>query len=1114
MKIARLAATLILLLCGTPLLQALTVSGSGIQNGYSGVGLKGTACFGATCITLTGGSFSGTTVSAGTYTFTAKDPSGNTVLTILNVVVPAGGLVVSPSAYQIAATTPNAPNASGIGAPYWACASGAQYTRTNPENPLFALWTCGSSGQSSRWYASSSDPSVQTEAGNRPASVNFVNAQVIAASPIQAVQGNGTPAAPSGGAVNIQGTGVTVSGNTITLPTSSGSVNSSTVGTAALYSAGTAVTGVDPLLGRYGNGTLGNPSPPLDATPRIPVSTNLLPVTGNSAVVMAGNSIPAGVGATQCSTGTNTALSGAGTCFFDQLANLMAIPTHKNNISVGGDFTCDTIGHALNDAFGLPSVLSHSPYLFMNMLNEADVKDRGAYEADSRGCMNALIALWSSDTSTRVRGNDVTPATNWSLDTTYTNWSGLQTSTNAAVQTIPFTLPTGGFLVYLNILFPVFDLPGTTTQPGHISVSLDGGTAIFISNGSPVPVLTQNGATTAVMSYRYPATLSPGAHTLTVTSLLSGSQNYAGITGITWTSMPSAITTCSVIASVPTFVASNTALPVVGQRLIGRDFTQCTFANQQILTVASVNVGAKSFTTNLPAGGPPTLSSQTENSGAVLAWAEPAMWMSGSSRNLRAPAENDRAVNTYDNLTKDVVREWRGDGAWAQVNYWNTQTAWLNNESDMSPGNGSHHPTATLGESELLSSLLAPTYEPEVAPPARKTLVRTTRLITSATVGGCTISPTDDIVVVFDASPITCILPDEMSSIISAQNNQAIEVKIINTGSGVVTVNQDNGDNWSDTGIQLATSQFVSVASTNPTSTAPGRWYTTGKTVPIPNSCTIQPGLTFTLPNTSTSFCLDASNGSQASPVSLTWGTTTGLTVGATWTIFNPPVTATADVTFTNFTVSVYDHIKPGCSITYVAITTAAVKNFGQACDSMNIDTVPTTVIAGTAYTMLPSDSRLTSTNSSTTTITLNNAWSPGYKIKFKNKGTAFWQFTGASSGTTTTKIVLPGEWGEITSDTSGVWDVNSYGPTTSPASGSIGGSTLAAGACNTGTITMAGVAAGMGLTQPTPSVDIGAGFSLAARVSATGTITIQECNITLGVLTPVAATFTEGVTP
>lgn len=891
-------------------------------------------------------------------------------------------------------------------------------------------------------------------------------------------------------------------------------ISTSTPGLPCVYTSTTGCGGIDPLLGRIGNGNVGSSVPPLSATPRIPVITNPLPLTGNSGLVGAGNSVMFGTGSTQCSTGSNTALSGTGTCFLDQLANLMSLSAHKNNIAVGGDQVCDTINHALNDSFGLPSAIDHTPRLFLNLLNDADVKDRGAYETDARGCLNALIALWTSDASTRMRGNDVTPATNWSLDTTYSNWSGLQTSTNTAVQTVTFTVPTGGFLVYLNILFPVLDLPGTTTQPGHFSVSLDGGSAIFISNGSPIPVLTQNGATRSVMSYRYPSTLSPGSHTVTFTSLLTGSQNYAGVMGITWTPMPTAITTCSVTSSVPTFVASNNALPQVGQRLIGRDFTQCPFANQQILTVLSVNGGASSFTTTLPPGGPTSLSSQTENSGAVLAWAEPAAWITGSHRNLRAPVENDRAVNTYDNIAKDAVREWRGDGAWGQVNYVNTQTAWLNNESDMSPGNNSHHPTATLGGSELLTSFLAPTYEPDIAPPVRKALTRTVRIITASTLGGCTLSITDDIVIVFSASAIPCSLPDEMSSIIAAQNNQGVEIKIINTGSGIVTVNQDNGENWSDSGIQLAGNASVTVASTNPTSTAPGRWYTTAKTTLNPNTCTIQPGLTFTLPNTTTNFCLDASNGSQASPVSLTWGTTTGLTVGATWVIFNPPITATADVTFTNFTVSVYDHIKPGCSITYVAITTAAVKSFGQVCDSMNIDTVPTTVISTTTYTLLPSDARLTSTNTGTTTITLNNAWAAGYRPKFKNKGTAFWQFTGATSGTTTTKIVLPGEQGEITSDATGVWDVTPYGPTTSPASGSVGGSSLAAGACVTGTIAMAGVAAGMGLTQPSPSVDVGAGFTLAARVSATGTITVQECNGTSGALTPTAATFTVGVTP
>lgn len=155
-----------------------TVSGNSIKNGYvSSIPLHtGQACFASTCFTVTDGTFTGT-IGNGTYTFTVTDATSTTILTIPGVVVPSGGWVFDT--YVLGKVASGGSNsASGIGPPTLLCSTDATYSQTNPANPVFANWKCGTPGQQSQWYLAASDPSQQTEAGNRPASVNYVNSLV------------------------------------------------------------------------------------------------------------------------------------------------------------------------------------------------------------------------------------------------------------------------------------------------------------------------------------------------------------------------------------------------------------------------------------------------------------------------------------------------------------------------------------------------------------------------------------------------------------------------------------------------------------------------------------------------------------------------------------------------------------------------------------------------------------------------------------------------------------------------------------------------------------------------------------------------------------------------
>lgn len=83
----------------------------------------------------------------------------------------------------------------------------------------------------------------------------------------------------------------------------------------------------------------------------------------------------------------------------------------------------------------------------------------------------------------------------------------------------------------------------------------------------------------------------------------------------------------------------------------------------------------------------------------------------------------------------------------------------------------------------------------------------------------------------------------------------------------------------------------------------------------------------------------------------------------------------------------------------------------------------------------------------------------------------------------------------------------------------SIGGGSLAAGACASGTASMAGVGAGMAVLA-SPQSDPGAGYfasslvTSAATASAPGTVTVRVCNGTGATGTPTASLYNVRVLP
>ncbi len=72
---------------------------------------------------------------------------------------------------------------------------------------------------------------------------------------------------------------------------------------------------------------------------------------------------------------------------------------------------------------------------------------------------------------------------------------------------------------------------------------------------------------------------------------------------------------------------------------------------------------------------------------------------------------------------------------------------------------------------------------------------------------------------------------------------------------------------------------------------------------------------------------------------------------------------------------------------------------------------------------------------------------------------------------------------------------------------GAIGGSSLAAGACTTGTASVSGATTAMAVAV-SPAADPGSGFTWEGWVSAAGTVTVRVCNVSGASATPTAGTY------
>ena len=145
---------------------------------------------------------------------------------------------------------------------------------------------------------------------------------------------------------------------------------------------------------------------------------------------------------------------------------------------------------------------------------------------------------------------------------------------------------------------------------------------------------------------------------------------------------------------------------------------------------------------------------------------------------------------------------------------------------------------------------------------------------------------------------------------------------------------------------------------------------------------------------------------------------------------------------------------------------------------------------------------------SSPIVVTLPTTMVVGKEWHLVNNGTANVTFTGASNGNANALVLYPGDAAVLNSPYSGYINVVSFYSGTHGTTGSIGGSSLGAGVCTSGTATIANLPTSGVALKATPATYPGDGFYWNVYGSATGTATVKVCNGTAGALTPTASTY------
>lgn len=197
--------------------------------------------------------------------------------------------------------------------------------------------------------------------------------------------------------------------------------------------------------------------------------------------------------------------------------------------AVSGALSCDIVNQALNN--DAPALNDGVLRLADMGTNDYNSKGLGQYEtAVTQNCEQAFFAYEGIPAANWATGGNTAPGTNWSTDTTYSQMTGLQSTTNGAVQTFSYTTTFIGQSA--EILYRLIDGNGgsfTETETGGSSPG-----RIYANNFTLPAIATQNGGTTGVgIIHLSNVNRAVGTYTVTITvTSATGAGNIVAILGV------------------------------------------------------------------------------------------------------------------------------------------------------------------------------------------------------------------------------------------------------------------------------------------------------------------------------------------------------------------------------------------------------------------------------------------------------------------------------------------------------------------------------------------------------------------------------------------------------
>ena len=255
----------------------------------------------------------------------------------------------------------------------------------------------------------------------------------------------------------------------------------------------------------------GSPALPSQAL-RIPNVTATMPRSGWTAQHSDGDSITAG----NDSTGTASR-------YVNLINAAVGSPTLTNN-GVGGSFACDVNNRIFNDEN--PGTTSTTLETIMVGINDAvNGPGPGAYEPVFNLCHLATLSWLAIPSTLKTSANSQLPASNWSVDNTYSQIAGAQATAYNASLVIPYTTTIEGQQVF--VWYRIIN-SGT----GMFNLTDSGGAPTQSITSFTVPAVTAQSYTQSVgVALLYNKTRAAGTYSVTVNvnSISSGTVSILGV---------------------------------------------------------------------------------------------------------------------------------------------------------------------------------------------------------------------------------------------------------------------------------------------------------------------------------------------------------------------------------------------------------------------------------------------------------------------------------------------------------------------------------------------------------------------------------------------------------